>query len=222
MKIFLIEDDKGISDFLSRGLKEEGYAVDAAFDGNDGLRKALQNDYNLVILDIMLPGKDGFEVCREIRRSKHSLPILMLTGRADTADILQGLNAGADDYVTKPFSFDVLAARVKALLRRAEKPVQTELEAGPLLLNRTTRQVSLLQIPLALTAREYALLEFLLLHADMLITHTALEQNIWNQEFEGNSNMVEVYISRLRGKLGADGENLIQTVHGAGYRLVKP
>ena len=187
MKILLIEDDKAISSFITRGLGEEGFATDATYNGDDGLQLALQNDYDLVILDIMLPGKDGFEVCRRLRQTKASIPILMLTGKREAADVVKGLNTGADDYLIKPFAFEILTARIQALLRRAAQPIHVVLRVGPLVLNRTTRQVTYEQALLELSAKEYAIMEFLMLHPDMLVTRTMLEQNIWNQEFEGAS-----------------------------------
>jgi Response regulators consisting of a CheY-like receiver domain and a winged-helix DNA-binding domain len=222
MKILLIEDDNKISSFIKRGLEEDNYAVDTANNGDEGLQMALRNDYALVILDINLPGKDGFEVCGVLRKTKASLPVLMLTGRTDPADIVRGLNTGADDYLTKPFSFEELLARIHALLRRFPQSEHLILAAGSLVLDRNSRQVSINGNTVELSAKEYAMLEYLMRHPDMLITRVMLEQSLWNQEFEGSSNMVEVYISRLRNKLGKEGENLIQTVYGAGYRLVKP
>jgi DNA-binding response OmpR family regulator len=222
MKILLIEDDKKTSSFIRRGLEEDNYAVDTADNGESGLQMALRNDYALVILDINLPCMDGFAVCGALRKIKASLPILMLTGRTDPADIVKGLNTGADDYLTKPFSFDELVARIHSLLRRFPQPEHLVLTAGPLVLDRTSMQVSIKGHPVELSAKEYAVLEYLLRHPDMLITRVMLEQSLWNQEFEGNSNMVEVYISRLRNKLGKDGDTMIQTVYGAGYRLVTP
>ena len=196
--------------------------MDTANNGDEGLQIALRNDYALVILDVNLPGKDGFEVCSVLRKTRDSLPVLMLTGRTDPADIVRGLNTGADDYLTKPFAFEELMARIHALLRRFPQPEHLVLAAGSLVLDRASRQVSIKGNPVELSAKEYAVLEYLMRHPDMLITRVMLEQSLWNQEFEGTSNMVEVYISRLRNKLGKDGENLIQTVYGAGYRLVKP
>jgi DNA-binding response OmpR family regulator len=222
MKILLIEDEKNISSFIKRGLEEDNYAVDTADNGDAGLQMALRDDYALVILDVNLPGKDGLEVCGILRKTRDSLPVLMLTGRAAPEDIVKGLDTGADDYLTKPFVFEELLARIHALLRRFPQPEHLVLAAGPLALDRASRKVSLNGNPVELSAKEYAVLEYLLRRPGMLITRVMLEQSLWNQEFEGSSNMVEVYISRLRNKLGKDGENLIQTVYGAGYRLVKP
>ena len=222
MKILVIEDSRATSDFIKRGLEEEGFAVDTAFTGEEGLELAQTFDYGLVLLDVMLPGKNGFEVCESLRQYKAHIPILMLTGKIEVEDRVHGLNSGADDYLVKPFSFGELVARIHALTRRARQPVHTELKAGPLVMNTFSRKVTFNGQNIELTNKEYALLEFLLLHPEMLVTRVMLEQTIWNQEFDGASNMIDVYIRRLRNKMGQDGEGLIQTVRGAGYRLVLP
>jgi DNA-binding response OmpR family regulator len=222
MKILVIEDSRATSDFIKRGLDEEGFAVDTAFTGEEGLELARTFDYDLVLLDVMLPGKNGFEVCESLRQYKAHIPILMLTGKIEVEDRVHGLNSGADDYLVKPFSFGELVARIHALTRRARQPVHTELKAGPLVMNTFSRKVTFNGQNIELTNKEYALLEFLLLHPGMLVTRVMLEQTIWNQEFDGASNMIDVYIRRLRNKMGQDGEGLIQTVRGAGYRLVLP
>jgi DNA-binding response OmpR family regulator len=222
MKILVIEDSRATSDFIKRGLEEEGFAVDTAFTGEEGLELAQTFDYDLVLLDVMLPGKNGFEVCESLRQYKAHIPILMLTGKIEVEDRVHGLNSGADDYLVKPFSFGELVARIHALTRRARQPVHTELKAGPLVMNTFSRKVTFNGQNIELTNKEYALLEFLLLHPEMLVTRVMLEQTIWNQEFDGASNMIDVYIRRLRNKMGQDGEGLIQTVRGAGYRLVLP
>ena len=222
MKILVIEDSRATSDFIKRGLDEEGFAVDTAFTGEEGLELARTFDYDLVLLDVMLPGKNGFEVCESLRQYKAHIPILMLTGKIEVEDRVHGLNSGADDYLVKPFSFGELVARIHALTRRAGQPVHTELKAGPLVMNTSSRKVTFKGQNIELTNKEYALLEFLLLHPGMLVTRVMLEQTIWNQEFDGNTNLIDVYIRRLRNKMGQDGEGLIQTVRGAGYRLVLP
>ena len=222
MKILVIEDSRATSDFIKRGLDEEGFAVDTAFTGEEGLELARTFDYDLVLLDVMLPGKNGFEVCESLRQYKAHIPILMLTGKIEVEDRVHGLNSGADDYLVKPFSFGELVARIHALTRRARQPVHTELKAGPLVMNTFSRKVTFNGQNIELTNKEYALLEFLLLHPEMLVTRVMLEQTIWNQEFDGNTNLIDVYVRRLRNKMGQDGEGLIQTVRGAGYRLVLP
>ena len=222
MKILVIEDSRATSDFIKRGLEEEGFAVDTAFTGEEGLELAQTFDYDLVLLDVMLPGKNGFEVCESLRQYKAHIPILMLTGKIEVEDRVHGLNSGADDYLVKPFSFGELVARIHALTRRARQPVHTELKAGPLVMNTFSRKVTFNGQNIELTNKEYALLEFLLLHPGMLVTRVMLEQTIWNQEFDGNTNLIDVYVRRLRNKMGQDGEGLIQTVRGAGYRLVLP
>ncbi len=220
MRILVIEDDKRTAAFIKRGLEEENFAIDAVLSGEEGLQLTETNNYDLIMLDINLPEKDGFEVCRILREQKVTTPILMLTGRHDVTDRVNGLNSGADDYLIKPFAFDELVARIRALLRREKQIIPSVLQAGLLVMNTVTRQVTFNQERLDLTAKEYAILEYLMRHPDVVVTRTILEQHIWNQEFESTSNLVDVYIKRVRSKIGKDGEGLIQTVRGAGYLLV--
>ncbi len=220
MRILIIEDDKRTGDFIKRGLEEEGFAVDTALSGEEGLRLVAAVSYDLIILDIMLPGKDGYEVCRILRDEKIDVPILMLTGKQEVVDRVTGLNSGADDYLLKPFAFDELVARVRALLRRVKQTVPAILQVGPLIMNIATRQVTFRQTPVELTAKEYAILEYLMRHPDTVVTRVVLEQHVWNQEFESTSNLVDVNINRIRHKIGPEGEALIQSIRGAGYRLV--
>jgi DNA-binding response OmpR family regulator len=222
MKILVIEDSRATSDFIKHGLEEEGFAVDTAFTGEEGLELAQTFDYGLVLLDVMLPGKNGFEVCESLRQFKAHIPILMLTGKIEVADRVHGLNSGADDYLMKPFSFGELVARIHALTRRAKQPVHAELTAGLLIMDTGARKVTFDGLNIELTNKEYAILELLMINRNMVVTRTTLEQQIWNQEFDGASNMIDVYIRRLRSKIGNDGEGLIQTVRGTGYRLVVP
>ena len=220
--VLIVDDDQGLVSLLQRFLHNEGFLVSAVFDHRSGLDAALSGEYDVVILDVMLPGKNGFEVCESLRQYKAHIPILMLTGKIEVEDRVHGLNSGADDYLVKPFSFGELVARIHALTRRARQPVHTELKAGPLVMNTFSRKVTFNGQNIELTNKEYALLEFLLLHPEMLVTRVMLEQTIWNQEFDGNTNLIDVYVRRLRNKMGQDGEGLIQTVRGAGYRLVLP
>ena len=221
MKILLVEDDRATGSFIKRGLEEEGFVIDTTLTGEAGLQSAQSYSYDLFILDIMLPGIGGLEVCRILRQANKYIPILMLTGKREVADRVQGLNSGADDYLIKPFAFEELVARIRALARRAKQPVHSELRTGSLIMDITTRKVTFNGVGIELTNKEYAVLEFLMLNHDVVVTRTTLQQHIWNQDFEGNSNMIDVYIQRLRNKLGKDGEALIQTARGAGYRLVK-
>lgn len=219
MRILVIEDDKATSAFIKRGLGEEGFAIDVAFTGEEGLHLAEVNSYDLIVLDIILPGTNGFEVCRILRDRKVALPILMLTGKQDITDRVTGLNSGADDYLIKPFAFDELVARVRALLRRVERTIPSVLQVGSLVMNISTRQVMFKQTPANFTPKEYAILEYLMRYHGTVVTRSTLEQHIWNQEFESTSNLVDVYIKRIRHKIGEEGESLIQTVRGVGYRL---
>ncbi|HXY74293.1 MAG TPA: response regulator transcription factor [Dehalococcoidales bacterium] len=220
MRVLLIEDSQKTADFIKRGLEEEGFAVDAASSGEAGLLLADRNAYDIFVLDIMLPGKDGFEVCRILRGKGIAAPILMLTGRQEIADRVKGLNTGADDYLLKPFAFEELVARIRALLRREKQIIPEVLQAGTLVMNTATKQVALKRKFINLTAKEFEILEYLMRHPDKLVTRTMLEQHIWNQEFEGNTNLVDVYVKKLRDKLGAGGTKFIKTIRGSGYRLV--
>jgi DNA-binding response OmpR family regulator len=221
MRILVIEDNRQTAAFIERGLMEEGFAVDVAGNGEEGQQLAETCQYDLLIIDIMLPLKDGLEVCRELRQGKVFTPILILTGKRSIEDRVSGLDAGADDYLVKPFAFEELAARVRALLRREPRITQPILTVGSLAMDTIMREVTLDGQPVNLTMKEFALLEYLLRHPNIVVTRTSLEQHIWNQEFESTSNLVDVYIRRLRKKIGGERANIISTVRGAGYRLVK-
>ena len=223
MRILVVDDDRRLCAVIRRGLLEESYAVDLAYDGEDGEYLAEVNPYDLIILDIMLPVKDGIEVCRELRAKKISTPILMLTAKDAVEDRVKGLDTGADDYLVKPFAFSELLARVRALLRREGTSKSPELRVGDLVLNTLTRQVNRGQRPIELTTKEYVILEYLMRHPEMVVTRTMIEEHAWDYEFDSLSNLVDVYIRRLRRKLDTEGEDsLIQTVRGAGYRLKAP
>ena len=218
MRILVVEDEKQLASILKRGLEEEGYAVDMAFDGEEGLYSAGNARYDLILMDIMLPKKDGLTVCHELRLKKVSTPILMLTAKDKVQDRVDGLDCGADDYLVKPFAFPELLARIRALLRR-ETGVRTPiLTAGELALNPASRQVKKGGEDVVLTAKEYALLEFFMRNPGRLLTRTMLEEHVWNYDFDGSSNIVDVYVRRLRDKIYPE-DGLIQTVRGAGYRL---
>ena len=205
---------------IKRGLSENGYAVDTACDGEEGQGLAESYSYDLIILDIVLPKKDGIQVCLALRQKKLKTPILMLTCRDSVDDRVLGLDSGADDYLTKPFAFDELAARVRALLRRESSLVFSTLQAGDLVMDTAAKQVSRGESIIELTAKEYQILEYLMRHPNIIITRTMFEEHIWNLELEGASNLVDVYIKRLRFKIDAGNpDSLIQTVRGVGYRL---
>jgi DNA-binding response OmpR family regulator len=223
MRILVVDDDRRLCAVIKRGLLEESYAVDLAYDGEEGEYLAEVNPYDLIILDIMLPNKDGIEVCHELRAKKVNAPILMLTAKDTVEDRVRGLDTGADDYLVKPFAFSELLARVRALLRREGMSKSPELRVGDLTLNTLTRQVRRGQRPVELTTKEYVILEYFMHHPNVVVTRTMLEEHAWDYDFDSLSNLVDVYIRRLRRKMDIEGEDsLIQTVRGAGYRLKAP
>jgi DNA-binding response OmpR family regulator len=223
MRILVIDDDRRLCTVIKRGLLEEAYAVDLAYDGEEGEYLAEVNPYDLIILDIMLPNKDGIQVCRELRAKKINTPILMLTAKDTVEDRVRGLDTGADDYLVKPFAFNELLARVRALLRREVTSKSPELRAGDLTLNALTRQIWRGQRPIELTTKEYVILEYLMRHPNVVVTRTMIEEHAWDYDFDSLSNLVDVYMRRLRRKIDNEGEDsLIQTVRGAGYRLKTP
>ncbi len=220
MRILVVDDDRRLCSVIQRGLTEEAYAVDVAYDGEQGEYLAWVNPYDLIILDIMMPKKDGIEVCRVLRANSINTPILMLTAKDAVEDRVKGLDAGADDYVIKPFAFNELLARVRAQLRREGTSKSPELQAGDLTLNTLSRLAKRGDREIELTTKEYVLLEYLMRHPNVVVTRTMLEEHAWNYDFESNSNLVDVYIRRLRRKIDIEGhDDLIQTVRGAGYRL---
>ncbi|MFQ5341515.1 MAG: response regulator transcription factor [Anaerolineae bacterium] len=218
-RILIVEDEVPIADFIRRGLLLEDYAVEVAYDGYEGLEKALNNSPNLIILDIMLPGINGLEVCRQVRRQS-DVPIIMLTAKDAVPDRVAGLEAGADDYLVKPFAFDELVARIRALLRRHRPTTSEELRFAGLRLNPATREVYRDDRPIDLTAKEYDLLELFMRHPRQVLTRDTIYDRVWGYDFGGESNIIDVYIRYLRSKLEAEGEpRLIQTVRGVGYAL---
>ncbi len=223
MRILLVEDEKRIASFVARGLKEERYVVDVAHNGEEGLFQAQVNPYDLIILDVMLPGKDGFTVCREIRKTDHQVPVLMLTARDTVPDKVRGLDAGADDYLTKPFAFEELLARVRSLLRKRQAVKTTLLKVSDLELDQITHKVRRAGKEIILTQREYALLEFLMLHVNEVVTRTMIAEHVWNEDFDSLTNVFDVYLYRLRNKIDKDHPKpLIHSVRGAGYVLKDP
>jgi len=220
MKILVVEDDAKVRSFLTQGLREEGYSVDAAPDGEDALLKARVHDYDLVLLDVMLPGKTGFEVVRELRAGESTVPVLMLTARDDREDIVMGLDVGADDYLTKPFALDELLARVRALLRRGGASRPDRLIYEDVELDRVTHQARRRGEKLDLTPKEFQLLEYFMLHPERVIRRTELLEKVWDLSFDPMSNVVDVHVGHLRRKLrGRDDDQnpLVHTVRGVGY-----
>lgn len=223
MRILLVEDDRKAARILATGLEEEGFVVDVAASGEEGEDLAGVNDYDLIVLDWLLPGMPGIEVCRRLRRRRLETPILMLTARDAVDDRVAGLDAGADDYLTKPFAFAELLARVRALLRRREGMRQPVLEVADLRLDPVGHRVSRGGEPIELTAKEYAILEYLMRHAGRVVTRTELGEHVWREEHDNLTNLVDVHVSHLRKKLGTGrGLALIQTVRGRGFRLAPP
>jgi two-component system OmpR family response regulator len=220
MRVLVVEDEARLAEGLRRGLEAEGFAVDVASTGPDGLWLARENDYAVVLLDIMLPGMSGYRVCETLRKEQNWVPILMLTAKDGDWDQVEALDTGADDYLTKPFSFAVLVARVRALMRRggAERPVV--LEAGDLRVDPASRRVWRGDTPVEVTAREFAVLEYLMRNAGTVVSKRDVLNNVWDFDFEGDPNIVEVYIGHLRNKLDRPfGRTAIETLRGAGYRL---
>ena len=217
--ILVIEDEQKIADFLRRGLTYEGFQVEVRMDGESGLKAARDNPPDLVVLDVMLPGLDGFEVCRRLRAGG-SVPILMLTARDSVADRVKGLDSGADDYVVKPFAFEELIARVRALLRRSRPNEEMVLHFADLTLNVTTREITRGVRKVELTTKEFDLLHFFMRHPRQVLPRELIYDRIWGYDFGGESNILEVYIRYLRSKLeSGDEPRLIQTVRGVGYAL---
>ncbi|MBI4788278.1 MAG: response regulator transcription factor [Chloroflexi bacterium] len=217
--ILVIEDEQKIADFLRRGLTYEGFQVEVRMDGEAGLKAARDNPPDLVVLDVMLPGLDGFEVCRRLRAGG-SVPILMLTAKDSVADRVKGLDSGADDYVVKPFAFEELIARVRALLRRSRPNEEMVLHFADLTLNVTTREVTRGPRKVELTTKEFDLLHFFMRHPRQVLPRELIYDRIWGYDFGGESNILEVYIRYLRSKLESGNEaRLIQTVRGVGYAL---
>ncbi len=223
MRILVVEDEKKLATFLKRALKEKGYAVDVAHDGAEGLFLAQENPYDLIILDIMLPEKNGLAVCQELRKEEKAVPILMLTARDDVEDKISGLDSGADDYLTKPFSYGEFLARVRALIRRHRDRKTPVLRVADLELNQLTHKAQRAGKDIELTSTEYALLEYLLLNANQIVTRTMISEHVWNDQFDSYSNVINVYLNYLRKKVdeGFD-QKLIHSVRGSGYILKEP
>ena len=219
MKVLLVEDDEKIARAVKRGLEAESFTVDVTGNGDDGLWLACERPYDVVILDIMLPGRNGYRVCTDLRASGNWTPVLMLTAKAGDLDEAEALDLGADDYLTKPFSFPVLVARLRALARRAGEGERTVLESGELLVDPSARRVWRAGDEVELTAREFDLLEFFVRRPNRVLSKQDVLNGVWEYDFAGDPNIVEVYVSRLRRKLGGRQDCAIQTVRGIGYRL---
>ncbi len=220
MRVLVVEDETKMAGLLKRGLEEEGYAVDVAADGGEGVWLATENAYDAVVLDVMLPDLDGFEVCRRLREAGRWSPVLMLTARDGVGDRVRGLDVGADDYLTKPFAFAELLARVRALVRRGTPSRPAVLRSGDLTLDPATHRVARDDVAIELTAKEFALLEYLMRHPGEVLSRTRLIEHLWDFAYDGGSNVVDVYVRYLREKVDRPfGRDTIETVRGAGYRL---
>src|SRR5215213_8483307 len=219
-RILVVDDDPKVLSLMQRGLAFEGYAVDLAPDGDEALAISRERPPHLVVLDVMMPGLDGIEVCRRLRATNHELAILMLTGRASVPARIEGLDAGADDYLVKPFAFDELLARIRALLRRSLPPEHEILEFEDLVLVPSTRDVTRSGVALDLTSREFELLEFFMRHPRQVLPRDLIFARVWGFDYLGESNVIDVHVMRLRDKLEAGGrDRLIYTIRGAGYSL---
>ncbi|HWT78383.1 MAG TPA: response regulator transcription factor [Candidatus Methylomirabilis sp.] len=220
MRILLIEDDRKVASFIRKGLTEEGYAVDVAHEGETGLAMGMDRLHDVIVLDVMLPLKPGFQVLRELRQARVTTPVLLLTARDAVEDKVQGLDAGADDYLTKPFAFAELLARVRALLRRGKGAQAPVLQAADLVLDPAARTVKRGGEAIPLTNREFALLEYLLRNPGRVLTRTMISEHVWDYSFDAGTNVIDVYVNYLRKKIDAGREvKLIHTVRGAGYVL---
>ena len=220
MRILVVEDSRRLAGIIRRGLLEEGYAVDNAYDGEEAEYMAETTPFDVIILDIMLPKKDGLAVCRDLRAKNVNAPVLMLTAKDTVEDKVTGLDSGADDYLVKPFAFSELLARIRALLRREVQPRAQRLQVGDLALDPQTREAWRGGSHMDLTAKEYAILEYFMRRPNVVVTRTMLGESVWDYEFDGLSNIIDVYVRRIRRKIDRDGQDsLIQTVRGAGYRM---
>ena len=220
MRILLVEDEAKIADFVERGLSSEGYTVTIAEDGLKGEAEALTGEFDLILLDVLLPGRSGFEILEAIRQRKVTTPVIMLTALGETEDKVRGLEGGAIDYVAKPFSFEELLARIRAQLRRPEAASADRIEVGDLTLDLKTRRVTKGEGEVELTSREFELLAYLMRHPDQVLSRTQLLNAVWGYDYDPGTNVLEVYVGYLRKKLGGDqDESPIDTVRGAGYRL---
>jgi DNA-binding response OmpR family regulator len=222
MRILLVEDNRRLNNSLKASLEEDGYAVDATFDGDEGEAFALAAPYDLIILDVMLPIKDGYTLCRDLRTQGIKAPILMLTARDSIEDRVDGLDSGADDYLVKPFALKELRARLRALLRRNQVEKSALIKIADMQLDPTNHRVERGDQPIELTPREFAILEYMMRHPNQLLTREMIEAHVWNFDYISGSNVVDVYIRRLRSKIDKPYDvKLLETVRGVGYRLVQ-
>ncbi len=220
MRILVVEDERKVASFIRRGLEEERYIVESAADGEEGLVLALENHFDAIVLDVMLPKMDGYSVLRELRAAGNSVPVLMLTARGSMEDRVQGLDLGADDYLAKPFHFEELAARLRSILRRSTPEKSTKLHVGDLVLDLVTHFAYREGKEIELTTKEYALLEYLMRNRDRILSRSMIMQHVWKHNFDPESNIIDVYVKRLRQKIERpEAPPLIQSIRGVGYRM---
>lgn len=220
MRLLLVEDDRELSSALARGLREEGFAVDQSFTGEDGLFEATSGEHDLVVLDVMLPGHDGFHIVEELRRGGGTTPVIFLTARGELDERIRGLRLGGDDYLVKPFSFEELLARVKAILRRAAGAAENRLTCGSLEVDIGRRRVTVAESDVEVTPREFAILEALLMAREKVVSRTEIIRHIYDDSYDFDSNLIDVHIGRIRRKLcEAGGDPCIETVRGMGFRV---
>jgi DNA-binding response OmpR family regulator len=222
VNVLFVEDEAKIANFVRAGLKEQGFVVDYCDNGDDGYSRALDNEYDVIVLDIMVPGKDGLSILQQLRRQNKNTPVILLTARNELDDRLQGLNLGADDYIAKPFFVEELAARIHAVVRRSAGG-QNILSIGTLKLDRITREVTCNQRVIELTSREFNLLEYLMRSPGRVFTRTQILEHVWGYDFNPNTNVVDVCIQRIRKKIDSlDEAGMIESIRGVGYRFRKP
>ena len=218
MRILIVEDEKKVAGFIKKGLEEETYAVDVAYDGEEGFHLAAMNEYDMIILDLMLPKMDGLEVLTQLRDKKVNTPILLLTAKDAVEDKVTGLNKGADDYLTKPFAFSELLARIRSLLRRGKVETQTELKVGDLCLDMVSHKVSRNGEEIELTGKEYSLLEYFMRNEGKVLTRTMIAEHVWDYNFDTFTNVIDVYVNHLRKKIDKKyPAKLLHTLRGVGY-----
>jgi DNA-binding response OmpR family regulator len=218
MKLLVIEDEKKVANFILQGLREEHYEVECAYDGEQGLEKALTGEFDGIVLDLMMPKRDGISLLREFRARGMTTPVLILTAKGTIQDKITGLDSGADDYLAKPFHFEELTARIRSMLRRSSVEKSTQLKVGDLILDSITRKAKRGNTEIELTTREYALLEYLMRNAERVLSRSVITQHVWNYNFAVDSNLVDVYINRLRNKIESEGgSRLIHSIRGVGY-----
>ena len=221
MKVLVVEDEKSIAGFIQKGLEEQGFSVEVCHDGDEGFERAISQAYDALVLDIMLPGRDGLSILSNLRQKRNTVPVVLLTARSALNERLEGLNLGADDYLTKPFYVEELVARLHAVTRRGAERTSI-LQFGPLVVNLIEREVKVDGADVELTSREFKLLEYLMRSPGRVYTRTQILEHVWGYDFDPNTNLVDVHMTRLRKKLADDRERFIETVRGVGFKLSVP